>query len=128
MSPFHRFLRRFRKPAMIGTPPSARRIPEDPLIHARQYAHEYADRLEHFVEGRMHAFDLPDRQIGFADKSRGLPWAVFHPNAATGGNVVGERIVVNSGVLNPELLTERYTGQRWGRYGRKAGSVIESMP
>ncbi len=118
MNPFKRIRDLFRRPVMLGTPPSKRRIPEDPLVHARQCADEYADRLEHYVEGRMHAFDLSDRQIGFADKSRGLPWAVFHPNATTGGNVLGERIAVNSGVLNPELLIERYgpeVGEIWAK-------------
>jgi hypothetical protein len=36
----------------------------------------------------------------------------------TGGNVIGERIVVNSGVFNPELLTERYgpdVGEIWAK-------------
>jgi hypothetical protein len=119
MNPFRRIRDLFRKPpAMIGTPPSARQIPEDPLIHAKQFANEYADQLEHYVEGRMHAFNLPDHQIGFADGTRGLPWAVFHPNATTGGNILGEGIVVNSGVFNPELLAERYgpeVGTIWAK-------------
>jgi hypothetical protein len=95
----------FRKPpAMIGTPPSARQIPADPEEHARRFANEYADFLERFVEGRMHALDISEEQIGFADRSRGLPWAVFHPNSTTGGVVIGRRIAVDSGVFNPELL------------------------
>ena len=66
----------------------------------------------------MHAFDLPDRVIGLPDESRGLPWATFHPNGVTGGSVIGEAIAVNSGVLNPELLTERYgpaVGKTWAK-------------
>jgi hypothetical protein len=116
MNPLRRFLNLFRKPAMTGIPPSARQIPADPLIHARQFALEYADKLEHYVEGRMHALDVPEHQIGLPDASRGLPWAVFHPNGTTGGSVIGEKIAVNSGVLNPELLTERYgpeVGKTW---------------
>ena len=36
----------------------------------------------------------------------------------TGGSVIGEKIAVNSGVLNPELLTERYgleAGETWAK-------------
>ncbi len=103
---------------MIGTPPSRRQIPESPLIHAKQFANEYVDRLEHDVEGRMHNFNLLDDQIGFADRTRGIPWAVFHPNSSTGGNILGRRVVVNSGIFNPELLTERYgpeVGKIWAK-------------
>ena len=103
---------------MIGTPPSQRRIPDDPVLHARQFANEYADNLENYVEGRMHQLEIPEHNIGLPDASRGMPWAVFHPNGITGGSVVGETIAVNSGVLNPELLTERYgpaIGKIWAK-------------
>jgi hypothetical protein len=115
-----RFLGRFRKhsPAMVDTPPSAQRIPNDPLTHARQFANEYADKLENYVEGRMHALALAEDQIGLPDPSRGLPWATFHPNGTTGGSIVGDNIAVNSGVLNSELLTERYgsdVGATWAK-------------
>jgi hypothetical protein len=109
---------RREKPAMIGTPPSARPIPGDPALHARQFANEYADKLENYVEGRMHALHVPEEHIGLPDLSRGRPWAVFHPNGTTGGLVIGEKIAVNSGVLNPELLTERYgpvVGTTWAK-------------
>jgi hypothetical protein len=119
MNPFRRIASFFRrKPAMIGTPPSARRIPADIRQHARQTAYEYADRLENYVEGRMHALGIPEHQIGHADKSRGLPWAVFHPQGIRGGTVIGYRIVVDSGVLNLELLEERYgpeVGEVWAK-------------
>jgi hypothetical protein len=107
-----------RRPAMIGLPPSVRQVPEDALLHARQFAREYADKLENYVEGRMHALDLSDNQIGLPDASRGLPWAVFHPNGTTGGSVIGDAIAVNSGVFNPELLDERYNpeiGKTWAK-------------
>jgi hypothetical protein len=96
-----RLLGRFRKhsPAMVGTPPSAQRIPNDPLTHARQFANEYADKLENYVEGRMHALDLADDQIGLPDPSRGLPWATFHPNGTTGGSIVGDNIARTRRIL-----------------------------
>jgi hypothetical protein len=103
---------------MIGTPPSKQQMPEDPMLHARKFANEYADKLENYVEGRMHALNVPEKYMGLPDLARGLPWAVFHPNGMTGGSVIGEKIAVNSGVLNPELLTERYgleVGQIWAK-------------
>jgi hypothetical protein len=66
----------------------------------------------------MHALDVPEDQMGLPDLSRGKPWPVFHPNGMTGGSVIGEKFAVNSGVLNPELLTERYgpgIGTIWAR-------------
>jgi hypothetical protein len=106
------------RPGMIGTPPSKRRVPEDPMVHVRQFANDYADKLENYAEERMHALDVPESQIGLPDRTRGIPWEVFHPDGVTGGAVIGDRIAVNSGVLNPELLTERYgpsVGKTWAR-------------
>ena len=60
-------LRRQPRPAMVGIPPSARKIPAipaDPAEHAVQFAHTWAGRLEHHVEGRMHALDIPEHQVG----------------------------------------------------------------
>jgi hypothetical protein len=58
--------------------------------------------------GRMHSLDIPERQIGHGDPDRGIPWRVFFPHATTGGSVIGERIGVNSGVLNPDALIKPY--------------------
>jgi hypothetical protein len=97
---------------MIGTPPSARKllpIPSNSAEHAEQFAHTWVDRLEHHVEGRMHALSIPEHQIGASDPAHGVPWRVFFPHERIGGSVLaGGRICVDSGVLNPELLIERY--------------------
>ena len=106
------------KPAMIGIAPSARNVPADPSAHPRGFSNEYVDDLENYVEGRMHALGVPEDQIGMADKSRNMPWAVFHPNGTSGGAVLRERIAVDSGIFNPELLTERYgpeIGKTWAK-------------
>ena len=96
-------------PAMIGTPPSARRpyaIPSDPAEHASQFAHRWTDRLERYVEGRMHALDIPEDQMGASDPNHQNPWRIF-PDERIGGSVVlGGRIYVDSGVLNPQLLAD----------------------
>jgi hypothetical protein len=96
---------------MIGTPPSARgtaAIPTNPAYHAVQFAHVWADRLEVYVEGRMHSLDIPELQIGHGDSDHGIRWRVFFPHGTTGGSVIGQRIGVNSGVLNPDLLLKPY--------------------
>ena len=108
---------------MIGTPPSARgltAIPGDPADHAVQFAHAWADRLEHHVEGRMHSLNIPEHQIGASDLEHGVPWRVFFPLERTGGgNVPGGRITVDSGVLNPELNAEMY-GEQYASFWKHA--------
>ena len=117
---FRRFFERFRRRrlGMIGTPPSARQVPADPGLHARQFANDHADRFENLIEGRMHELGIPEKHMGLPDASRGLPWAVFHPNTGKGGGVVADHFAVDSGVLNPELLTSKYgsdVGKLWAR-------------
>jgi len=64
------------------------------------------------MEGRMHALDIPEEQIGSSDHLRGVAWRVFFPHERDdGGNVTGGRLNVDSGVLNPELLTSDYGEQ-----------------
>jgi hypothetical protein len=109
-----------KRPSMIGPPPSARKqfaIPPDPAGHAIEFAIEYADRLEQYVEGRMHALGIPEERMGHSDRSHDVLWRVL-PHETTGGGVVGPRIGVDSGVLNPDLLTKPYgaaASQVWAR-------------
>jgi hypothetical protein len=56
----------------------------------------------------MHALEIPEHQMGYGDRGHGVPWRVFFPYETTGGGVVGERIGVDSGVLNPELFARPY--------------------
>ena len=80
------------------------RPPDDPADHAEEFAHTWVDRLENAVEGRMHALDIPEAQIGSSDNLRRVPWRVFFPHERVGGGVSpGGRINVDSGVLNPSL-------------------------
>jgi hypothetical protein len=77
----------------------------------------------------MHALDIAEDHIGLPDASRGLLWATFHPSGTTGGSIVGEKIAVNSGGFNLELLTERYSpevGKTWAkrRYCDRIDAVI----
>jgi hypothetical protein len=89
-------------------------IPAVPADHAEDFAHRWVDRLENVTEGRMHALDIPEKQLGASDHLRGVVWRVFFPHERDGGgNGPGGRINVDSGVLNPDLLTSDY-GQEAG--------------
>jgi hypothetical protein len=96
---------------MAASPPS------DPADHAGEFAHTWVDRLENYVEGRMHALDIPEEQIGSSDHERGIAWRTFFPDERDGGGVAtGGRISVDSGVLNPDQLAKDYgeeAGKLW---------------
>ena len=93
--------------------------PTDPADHAEEFAHTWADRLEDYVEGRMHALDIPEAQVGSSDHERGVAWRTFFPDERDGGGVAtGGRISVDSGVLNPDQLTKDYgepAGKLWAQ-------------
>jgi hypothetical protein len=94
---------------MIGTRPSARRaIPEDPLLHARQFANDWRDRLEFHSRRRMRELGIPEPRIGAYDIDFDLRHAAFFTTERSGGaNSPGARINLNSGILNPGLLARK---------------------
>jgi hypothetical protein len=115
---------RFSRPA--SKPPRrwpnlapAETIPADPADHAEDFAHRWVDRLENGTEGRMHALGIAEEQIGSSDHLRRVAWRVFFPHERDGGgNSTGGRLNVDSGVLNPDLLTRDYgedAGALWAR-------------
>ncbi len=59
--------------------------PSHPADHAEEFAHTWVDRLENHVEGRMHALDIPEEQIGSSDHERGIAWRTFFPDERDGG-------------------------------------------
>ena len=84
-------------------------IPTDPAEHAADFAGRWVDQLENFVEGRMHALDVPEHQIGASDHKNLVAWPTFFPDEGTGGsNGPGGRINVDAGVLNLDLLARDY--------------------
>jgi hypothetical protein len=96
-------------------------IPSDPADHAEDFAHRWVDRLENAAEGRMHALNIPEGQIGSSDHLRRVEWRVFYPHERDGGgNGTGGRLNLDSGVLNPELLTRDY-GEEAGALWAKSG-------
>jgi hypothetical protein len=99
----------FRKPAMIGTPPSARPMWHDPAAHARDFAERYAQDLDLVVAQRMDKLGIHHSQIGMPDDIAGSAWAAFHPHGMEGGNNSPDgRLIVDSGVLNLDLLRRDY--------------------
>jgi hypothetical protein len=104
-----RLAAKIRPRAMIGVPPSARPMWHDPAAHARDFAERYAHDLDLAVALRMRALRIHDDQIGMSDRIAGIDWAAFHPHGTEGGNNSPEGgLIVDSGVLNLDLLTKNY--------------------
>ncbi|WP_165226956.1 hypothetical protein [Aquisphaera insulae] len=100
-------------PGMIGPPPSARGgRPADPGLHAQQIAREWEDVGESYIRRRMQQVGIPEDQIGQPTFSGDGKWRAFDPNGRAGGaNTTG--VVVDSGVLNPDLLKGFKGGRLW---------------
>ena len=100
-------------PGMIGPPPSARGgRPADPGLHASQIAQEWADVGENYVRRRNRELGIPEAMNGQPDYGGDGLWRAFDPYEREGGkNTTG--VVVDSGVLNPELLEGEKGGRIW---------------
>jgi hypothetical protein len=117
-NPFQRIRDFFRRPAMVGTPPSKRPMWHDPAEHASDFAKRYAVELDYAVSQRMMELGIPDDQIGMRDIGYGPPRLVFQPYGVEGGNVrENGEIIVDSGLLNDDLLRKDY--------GKKAARLFE---
>jgi hypothetical protein len=98
---------------MIGEPPSARGArPAHPGLHAQQIAREWEDIGESYARRRMSELGIPEHQRGQPDFERDGRWHAFDPYGRKGGaNTTG--VVVDSGVLNPDLLKGHKGGRIW---------------
>jgi hypothetical protein len=114
-NPIKRIRDFFRKPAMIGTPPSERSMWRDPAEHARHFAERYAEPMNYHVENRMMELGIPTERIGA--RKYGHPHRAFWPEETTGGgNGPGRRLTVDSGVLNNDLMVNRHeAGAVWAK-------------
>jgi hypothetical protein len=101
------------RPAMIGLPPSARSgRPADTGLHASQIAQEWEDVGERYVRRRMKELGIPEHERGQPDYDGDGRWRAFDPTGRNGGaNTSGA--VVDSGMLNPELLKGQKGGRIW---------------
>jgi hypothetical protein len=105
-----------RKPAMIGTAPSARPLWHDPAAHARDFAHRYAEPMDCLVAQRMAELGIPDDQNGRPDPDSGGRWRAFFPHQGNGGGVVGDKINADAGLFGTDLIARKYgpdIGKRW---------------
>jgi hypothetical protein len=81
----------------------------NPAAHSRDFAERYFDDLDLIVAQRMAELGIADSRIGVPDDARAIPWAAFHANGISGGaNSPDGRIVVDSGLLNGDLLKTDY--------------------
>jgi hypothetical protein len=67
----------------------------------------------------MRELGIPEHRIGAYDIDHNFRHAAFHPKERTGGsNSPGARINLNSGILNPELLSPELgpeVARLWGK-------------
>jgi hypothetical protein len=83
-----------------------------PADHAMEFALKWADKLEEYCTIRMQELGIPDEMNGQPDYEGDGRWHAFDPNARTGGgNITG--VVINSGVLNLDLLKGRKGARVW---------------
>jgi hypothetical protein len=82
-------------------------VPLDPAEHARQFAAEWADRLEVYARRRMREVGVPEHLIGTVDLENRVERRAFFPHQSSGSRKIYRRgINIDSGILNPALLDE----------------------
>jgi hypothetical protein len=117
---FERLRGFFGKPGMAGTPPSARQVPSDPGLHAVDFSHRYARELDYHAAQIMIELGIPPERIGDGDPLHGIRHAAFHPHLQEAGTVTPDgRIVLDSGVMNPERLAGE-AGKVWAKSGLRS--------
>jgi hypothetical protein len=95
---------------MIDKPPT------DPADHAEDFAHRWRDKLEEYITVRMDELGIPDDMNGQPNYGGDGRWYAFDPHGRKGGgNTTG--VVIDSGVLNPDLLK-----------GGKGGRIYPKLP
>lgn len=88
--------------------------PTDVADHAEDFAHRYARSLEQYCAVRMEELGIPEGMNGEPDYEGGGRWMAFNPYGRQGGsNTTG--VVVDSGVLNPDLLKGKKGGRIYPR-------------
>jgi hypothetical protein len=86
----------------------------DPADHARDFAQRHENKLEELCTVRMEELGIPNDMIGQPDYGRDGKWRAFDYRDGEGGrNTTG--VVVDSGVLNPDLLKGQKGGRIWRR-------------
>ncbi len=93
--------------------------PSDPANHAADFSRRYAVDLDIAVGQTMLDMGIPPEKIGASDHEQGIRHAAFHPHGRIGGDVTPDgRIVIDSGVMNPDLMTAAFgeeAGKLWAK-------------
>ncbi len=88
--------------------------PTDPADHAEEFAHRWADKLDELAGVSMEELGIPTDSIG--SKAPGKAHVMFVPHERTGGgNDPLGGLTVDSGVLNPELLSTLPGNEEWAK-------------
>jgi hypothetical protein len=114
----------------LGYPfPVNEKPPADPAAHAEDFAYRYAEDLDIVAGQAMMDLRLANHQMGARDACRGSEHHSFFPGDREGGTVSpGGQVTVDSGLMNPDLLTnyDEETQRLWRRtrIGDRAQAII----
>jgi hypothetical protein len=86
--------------------------PADAADHAQDFSRRWADRFDEYCAVRMQELGVPDDKLGADDLRKNMRWCAFDPEGRDGGSITGG-IIVNSGILNPDLLKGGKGGRIW---------------
>jgi hypothetical protein len=104
--------------------------PNDPGDHAEDFSRRYSADLEIVAGQAMMNLGIPDHQMGERDHARDSEIYSFFPGDREGGTVShAGQITLDSGLMNPELLSEAYDDEAreaWQRtrIGDRAEAII----
>ena len=86
--------------------------PRDPAEHAEDFSRRYAEDLDVVAGQTMMDLGIPNDQMGARDHTRGSQIHSFFPSDREGGTVShAGQITLDSGLMNPDLLSEGYDEQ-----------------
>lgn len=92
--------------------------PPDIADHAEDFALRWADKIEEYCALRMEELGVPQDMIGQPNYDGDGRWHAFDPHGRqAGANTTG--VVIDSGVLNPDLLRGHKGGKLWARASLK---------
>jgi hypothetical protein len=109
--------------------------PPDPAEHAIDFSHRYAEDLEIVAGQAMMDLNLTKDQMGAQDHERASEHHAFFPQNEEGGTVTPDgRVMLDSGIMNPNLLDAGYdepTQKLWRntkiRHRAQARELLKQM-
>jgi hypothetical protein len=93
---------------------------------ARAYAIENAEALDRWAALFMEKLGIDKLRIGSSDRQHGVEWRAFFPDErAGGGNSPGQRLNLDSGIFNDDLMQS--VGPRADKLWRRASIETRAM-